>query len=297
MTTDPVLRTRRTHAQWGEALGATPAPSGETWTQVLAAEEVCPPGDTYAPGTLDFLALFLTHSGRAHVQVGPHSFIHQPGSLVAVASGSDLRERVDAAGPWHVRYLLLSGPWASQMDAWLRRQDAPFLVCPNSPARRRQVFSEIVDLALTEPDGWQWRFLSGSAEVLGGLYSDARPASLGDALLGEVARLVDGSPADRLAVGEMAARLGLSPRQLLYRFGLASGEPLASWIRRRRVSAARRLLSQGMSVSAVAEQLGYANPYHFSRVFKAVTGETPSAYRETALQSRLHVRAEEEIRA
>ena len=259
----------------------------------MAAEEVCPPGDVYAPAPLDSLALFLTHAGRAQVQVGPHSFRHQPGSLVAIASGSAIREQVDVGRPWHVRYLLLRGPWAAQMDSWLSRQGVQFRVWPDAPARRGQAFSEIVELALAETDGWQWRFLSGSAEVLGGLYSDASPTNAADALVAQIARLVDGSPGDRLSVGEMAARVGLMPRQLLYRFGLASGEPLASWIRRRRVATARRLLAQGVSVSAVSDQLGYANPYHFSRVFKELVGETPSGFRETALQGRLHLRRED----
>ena len=295
MTTSvTTLRSRRAHALWDESPGVAPLPGGASWTQVQAAEEVCPPGDVYAPAPLDSLALFLTHTGRAQVQVGAHSFSHQPGALVAIASGSAIREEVDAAGPWHVRYLLLCGPWAAQMDAWLGRQGGRFRVWPDAPARPRQVFSEIVEMALTEPDGWQWRFLSGSAEVLGCLYSEASPTSAGDALLAQIARLVDGSPGDRLSVGDMAARVGLTPRQLLYRFGLASGEPLASWIRRRRIATARRLLGQGLSVSAVSDQLGYANPYHFSRVFKELVGETPSGFRETALQGRLHVRVEED---
>ena len=291
---DPTLRSRRAHALWDESPGIAPVPGGASWTQVQAAEEVCPPGDVYAPGPLDAVALFLTHTGRAQVQVGAQSFSHRPGTLVAIASGSAIREQVDVGRPWHVRYLLLCGPWAAQMDAWLGRQGKSFLAWPDAPARRCQVFSEIVELALTEPDGWQWRFLSGSAEVLGGLYSDASPTSAADALLAQIARLMDGSPSDRLSVGEMASRVGLTPRQLLYRFGLASGEPLASWIRRRRIAIARRLLAQGVSVSAVSDQLGYANPYHFSRVFKGLVGETPSGFRETALQGRLHLRVEED---
>lgn len=64
---------------------------------------------------------------------------------------------------------------------------------------------------------------------------------------------------------------------ILYQFGRAAGEPLALWTRRR--VAARRLLSQGLSVAQTAERLDYANPYHFSRVFKAVTGIAPFAVR------------------
>ena len=38
----------------------------------------------------------------------------------------------------------------------------------------------------------------------------------------------------------------------------------------------RRLLGQGLSVTQAAERLGYANPYHFSRTFKAVRASQTS---------------------
>ena len=41
-----------------------------------------------------------------------------------------------------------------------------------------------------------------------------------------------------------------------------------------------RLLDQGnLKVRQVAEQLGYADPYYFSRLFKSVVGMAPSHYR------------------
>jgi len=46
-----------------------------------------------------------------------------------------------------------------------------------------------------------------------------------------------------------------------------------------RLNHARLLLSENkLSVSAVSEECGFSNPYHFSRLFKARTGQTPSEY-------------------
>ena len=60
----------------------------------------------------------------------------------------------------------------------------------------------------------------------------------------------------------------------------------------RRALLVRRLLGQGLSVTQAAERLGYANPYHFSRTFKAVMGSTPSSVR--AEVEGLHARWEGE---
>ncbi|MBB3154791.1 AraC-like DNA-binding protein [Paenibacillus endophyticus] len=38
------------------------------------------------------------------------------------------------------------------------------------------------------------------------------------------------------------------------------------------------MLNSSHNVSEISEQLGYSNPYYFSRVFKKVVGESPSAY-------------------
>lgn len=262
-----------------DTLDSCPAPSGDTLTRVTAVHEVCPAEAQYSPNPLDRLTLFLTLHGRAEVRVGAGVFSHQPGALVAAARGCQISERVAPERPWHLYYLQIAGPWADQMDEWLHNQDPPVAVFPAVPARSRQVFVEMVELALCQPEGWPWLLVSRGAELLGGLYADARVGTPGEALVSQVARLLDFAPAERPTVAQLAARLSLTPRQLLYQFGKASGEPLALWMRRRRVAAARRLLSQGLSVTQAAERLGYANPYHFSRVFKAVTGMAPSSVR------------------
>ena len=51
----------------------------------------------------------------------------------------------------------------------------------------------------------------------------------GEALVAQIARRLDAAPAERPTVAQLAARLGLTPRQLLYQFRKASqmseGEP------------------------------------------------------------------------
>lgn len=48
-----------------------------------------------------------------------------------------------------------------------------------------------------------------------------------------------------------------------------------------RIQKAKQLLSEGvLSVSAISEQCGFSNPYHFCRLFKQRTGITPSEYRK-----------------
>lgn len=82
-------------------------------------------------------------------------------------------------------------------------------------------------------------------------------------------------------VGQYAGALNLSPRTLSRLTRSALGKPAKRVIGDRRVLEAQRLLGfTPLSVKEIAARLGYADPFHFSRAFKAVTGLAPQAYRE-----------------
>ncbi len=75
-----------------------------------------------------------------------------------------------------------------------------------------------------------------------------------------------------------AARLSRSQLHALFRSHLDLS-PL-SYVKRLRIAqASRRLLISAASVKEIAEQCGFANPYHFSREFKAEQGQPPLHYR------------------
>ena len=51
-----------------------------------------------------------------------------------------------------------------------------------------------------------------------------------------------------------------------------------------RIQKAKQLLAEGeLNVSAISENCGFSNPYHFCRLFKQHTGSTPSEYRKANL--------------
>ena len=55
------------------------------------------------------------------------------------------------------------------------------------------------------------------------------------------------------------------------------------WLRRERIThAKRRLVESGDSIKEIAKQVGYHDPFYFSRDFKRYTGNSPSEYRRYA---------------
>lgn len=85
-----------------------------------------------------------------------------------------------------------------------------------------------------------------------------------------------------LSVGSIAEALSLNASYLSDSFGCYNGQSLSQYIMQVRMEKARELLAdEALSLVDVMEQVGYKDPYYFSRRFKKYFGYSPSAYRRT----------------
>ncbi len=81
------------------------------------------------------------------------------------------------------------------------------------------------------------------------------------------------------SVGEAANECGIAPETLSRLFRRYAHTSPHLFLRRRRMSrAAELLLDVGLKVSAVAAELGFSEPSHFSRSFKQVYGVSPERF-------------------
>jgi AraC-like DNA-binding protein len=78
-------------------------------------------------------------------------------------------------------------------------------------------------------------------------------------------------------VAELAAKAKMSPRHLTTLCRTMFGQGPARFLLQLKLRRAEEMLRyRSQSVKEVSEALGFANPYHFSRVFKRVYGRPPS---------------------
>ena len=80
----------------------------------------------------------------------------------------------------------------------------------------------------------------------------------------------------RPGAAELARELGLAERTLTARCRSHLGASPLKLFRKRQMDYARSLLAGGLSVSEASSHLGFANPFHFSAVFRRVHGRPPS---------------------
>lgn len=83
-------------------------------------------------------------------------------------------------------------------------------------------------------------------------------------------------------IPDMARIAVLSSSQLHRLFKQHIGVSPITWLRNERINRSRRLLANpALSVSEVARQSGYIDPYHFSRDFRRLTGISPTKFRKS----------------
>ena len=86
--------------------------------------------------------------------------------------------------------------------------------------------------------------------------------------------------ADAFDLGELADLAGLSRVQFHRRFKSLTGTSPFDYAKRLRLRlASHLLLDTDLAVAAVGSQVGWSDPFHFSKTFKAAYGQSPSAHR------------------
>lgn len=87
-----------------------------------------------------------------------------------------------------------------------------------------------------------------------------------------------------LTLGEVAEVVGLSQSHLAFLLKERVGMSYSKYLTSLRIRHAKKLLrTTSMTVSAIADAVGYPNASHFYRIFQRQTDMTPKSYRETKI--------------
>lgn len=89
---------------------------------------------------------------------------------------------------------------------------------------------------------------------------------------------IEGIYNSNFSLSNLARHCNISPYHLLRVFKDAIGVPPHVYLKQVRIRRAKKLLEQGMSLSLIAQEVGFADQSHFSRQFKQITGLTPGKY-------------------
>ncbi len=106
-------------------------------------------------------------------------------------------------------------------------------------------------------------------------------AALRDHEVGRALRLMHGQPANKWNVEQLAAEVGVSRSAFARRFTDLTGESPMRYLTGWRMQLAKKMLQQpDLSLSMVAEKIGYDSNIAFSKAFKRFNGIPPGNWRE-----------------
>lgn len=111
--------------------------------------------------------------------------------------------------------------------------------------------------------------------------NSSRPTTPRHLALDQALNLLATKPAAFHSAGELAKKCGISFSRLRQLFRMAGTEtPSAMLWRLKTQHAVQILCSTGLTLAEVADQCGFANPFHLSRCIKARTGFSPRELRK-----------------
>lgn len=111
-------------------------------------------------------------------------------------------------------------------------------------------------------------------------------AGLRDPSIGKALSLLHDKPAAEWTIDELARQTGVSRSVLAERFTELLGIPPMHYLAKWRMQIACELLTgSNANVASIAARVGYESEAAFSRAFKKLIGETPSAWRQRASRS------------
>ncbi len=117
----------------------------------------------------------------------------------------------------------------------------------------------------------------------------------GGGVIGEALSYLHENYAGQFTAAELAARFGLSAKRFAAVFQRHTGMTPACYLTGLRIRQSKELLrTSDCPVSRVAEYVGYQDPYYYSRLFKKISGVSPTEFRAASAEN---VRAKSEINA
>lgn len=247
--------------------------------------ERCNPDYLVTRGNFAFPTIELVVSGRGVAELGGEARALRAGALLHYDRGSPMVIRADPADPMAKYFLCFTGKGARRR---LRRAG----LRPQSVVRLGR-FTEVQDVledliregrhhrATTE------RVCGALIELLLLKIEELADASGGQGRAAEESYLrckaVIEAEAPRLAtLGEVARKVGVDESQLCRLFRRYQRlSPYQYLLRRKMALAAERLMEPGARVKEAAAQVGFADPYHFSRCFKKVHQVAPRYFQRS----------------
>lgn len=267
-------------------------PVGSTYLLFQTGDRNCNPGQGVGEHWQGVNEISYIVSGKGRMWIDDRAIVVQPGMGIINRIGD--RHRIDVPEDSHLRYFYLGfriaeearGEAADALRAFF--ENPPTRVIPDASSLQDafvSLFNEILYRdSISEPmiESCMHRIIGGAYRL--GLRGHSTGYQLGkgegmDANLAyDVLHYVDAHAQVSGLLSTVSKEFGYSYDYIARKFAAVTGEKLRDYYHARRYEKACEYLRSGMSVTAVAQRLGYESIHAFSNAFKKRAGISPSDY-------------------
>ena len=226
-----------------------------------------------------YLLTFVV-SGSAVLSAGSRKIPLKDGDFYVMFPSSGVSYVTEPKIPWSIRWITLTG---TQMEKLL-----PLMgLSPECPKRKssdpetaEQILKKLFSIALKEDLSGKLVAISLLYELLALFAKEAPPSSENAVVSEAVAYIARHYNEKSLSVELLARRAYLNHNYFSKLFTSHMGVSPYRWILKTRMEKAKKLLYfTRLSVSSVAETVGYSDALYFSRAFRKYVGCSPVQYR------------------
>lgn len=238
---------------------------------------------SYAQRTLpDYVLIYVLRGSGVYIDANSHSHPVRAGDAIQLPSNQRHGVVQNPDGQW-VEAFILFDQYYEQALVRLKMLDlSQTILHPGIDLPTLDLIDQIIQNLSVCIDDQLPIYFARATEVVCNLYTrDRRRPHLSPNadLIDQACRLIGQSPFKRPELEELLNRHGISYERFRKIFRQITGHsPHDYWIRRRIDHAKIMLTQQRLSVKQVAYQLGYPDPFSFSRQFKQVVGISPSRF-------------------
>lgn len=250
---------------------------------VCGGRELCGAGYLIDRDGFRYHSIEYVAAGSGTVVLGGRTYALRPGSLFRYGPGVAHRITAESGAPMIKYFVDFAGARAGDLlrcGAWAELR--PLRLA--EPARLGALFDELHRLGRRPAAHGTRRCVLLLEQILLTASDEAVPDDGAEcaawATYQRCRALVEERSSQLSSLGAIAAACGVSEThlcRLFQRFDTIS--PYQLLVRSKMARAAALLLDRGLLVREVGQQLGYEDPYHFSKVFKRVYSLSPEAFR------------------